>query len=52
MTTQKTAAKERLDEKSVGDDGGNKDCVTNQKSVLVQKLGRRCDVNIACQIVN
>ena len=32
--------------------GVNKDCVTNQKSDFVQKLGRRCEVNVPWQIVD
>ena len=28
----------------------NKDYVKNQKSFLVQKLGRLCEVNVVCQI--
>ena len=28
----------------------NKDCVTNRKRFLVQKLGRLCEVNVVCQI--
>ena len=52
MTTQNTAAKERLDEKSVNGDVVNKDCVKNQKSDFVQKLGRRYKVNVAWQLVD
>ena len=28
----------------------NKDCVTNRKRFLVQKLRRLCEVNVVCQI--